>query len=175
MFEPDDRPVLRAGPALACGHHTAKMLVNVVFCCLCAERMRMSPGHACGWPDDQPVLCAGAALVCGNQTAKMPLNVVFCYLCAERMRISLGHADCGPDDRPVLCAGAALVCGRHGPVPWPCGLAQDGHGVKRTRGATTLPGGQVSSQTFIYKQWSPAFPQAFRPGQGIIPFPNGEI
>jgi hypothetical protein len=89
------------------------MPLNVVFCCLCAERMRISPGHAGGGPDDWPVLCAGAALVCADHKAKILLNVVFCCLCAERMRMSPGHACGWPDNQPVLCAGAALVCGHH--------------------------------------------------------------
>jgi hypothetical protein len=59
---PDDRAVLFAVAALMCGHHKAKMLVNVVFCCLCQERDRISPGHACRGPDDWPVLPDGAAL-----------------------------------------------------------------------------------------------------------------
>jgi hypothetical protein len=113
--------------------------------------------------------------VWGHHTVKMPLNVSFCCLCAERMRIPPGHACRGPDDGPVLCAGAALVRGCHGPVPWPRGLPENGHGVQRTRGASTFPGGQVNSQTFIYKQWYPAFSLVFRSGQGRNPFPNGEI
>jgi hypothetical protein len=45
--------------------------VNVVFCCLHAERCRISPEHAGCEPDDQPALRAGAALVSGHHTAKM--------------------------------------------------------------------------------------------------------
>jgi hypothetical protein len=60
------------------------MPLNVVFCYLCAEGGRISPGHASFGHDDQPVLSAGAALVCGHHTAKLLLNVVFCCACLQK-------------------------------------------------------------------------------------------
>jgi hypothetical protein len=59
---PDDWPVLCDWAALVCAHHTAKILLNVVFCCLYAERMR------CGYHLDMLVvglttgLCSGLGL-----------------------------------------------------------------------------------------------------------------
>jgi hypothetical protein len=52
---PDDRPVLRAGPALVCGHHTAKMPLNVVFYCLLRDNVFHTPRYLLILPFVVPV------------------------------------------------------------------------------------------------------------------------